>query len=77
MRLGIGAGAFPVTACCIMCWPTRKTLFSNSEACTSMPSPVRSRWAKAAIAPSAPNIPPMMSLTLAPARSGSPGRPVM
>jgi hypothetical protein len=30
-----------------------------------------------AMAPMAPNMPPMMSLTLVPARSGSPGRPVM
>ncbi|MNI82386.1 hypothetical protein D3C73_1390920 [compost metagenome] len=77
MRVGIGAGARPVTAYCIMCWPTRNTLFSNSEACTSAPTPVCSRWASAAMAPIAPNMPPMMSFTLDPARSGSPARPVI
>ena len=39
------------------------------------PRPVRSRWRSAAIAPMAPNMPPMMSFTLVPARSGSPERP--
>ena len=41
---------------------------------TSMPF---TRSANAAITPMAPNKPPMMSLTDEPARSGSPGRPVM
>jgi hypothetical protein len=77
MRAGMGAAGLPVTANCIMCWATRKMLFSNSALCTSWPSPVFSRCARAAMAPMAPNMPPMMSLTLAPARSGSPGRPVM
>ena len=77
MRLGIGSAARPVAANCIMCWATRKTLFSNSADCTSQPSPVSSRWRSAAMAPMAPNMPPMMSLTLVPARSGSPARPVM
>ena len=77
MRLGIGSAAWPVAANCIMCWATRKTLFSNSAACTSQPWPVLSRWRSAAMAPMAPNMPPMMSFTLVPARSGSPMRPVM
>ena len=54
-----------------MCCATRNTLFSNSELCTCWPRPVRSRCASAAIAPIAPNMPPMMSFTLAP-RSGRP-----
>ena len=29
-RAGMGAAAWPVTANCIMCWATKKTLFSNS-----------------------------------------------
>ena len=73
----MGAAGWPVTAYCIMCCATRNTLFSNSALCTSWPRPVFSRRASAAIAPMAPNMPPMMSLTLLPARSGSPGRPVM
>ena len=77
MRSGMGAAGWPVTAYCIMCWPTRKTLFSNRAESTSCPRPVMPRCISAAMAPMAPNMPPMMSLTLLPARSGSPGRPVM
>ncbi|CKT00555.1 Uncharacterised protein [Mycobacterium tuberculosis] len=77
MRSGIGAAAWPVMAYCSMCWPTRNTLFSNSADCTSCPLPVSPRCISAAMAPMAPNMPPMMSFTLVPARSGSPGRPVM
>ena len=77
MRAGIGAAGWPVTANCIMCCATSSTLFSNRALCTSWPRPVFSRCASAAITPMAPNMPPMMSLTEAPARSGSPGRPVM
>ncbi|MNV85816.1 hypothetical protein D3C71_1797980 [compost metagenome] len=77
IRSGMGAAGLPVTAYCIMCWPTRNTLFSNSAESTSWPRPVMPRCISAAIAPIAPNMPPMMSLTLAPARSGSPGRPVI
>jgi hypothetical protein len=77
MRLGIGSAGLPVAANCIMCCATRNTLFSNSADCTSQPLPVSSRWRSAAIAPMAPNMPPMMSFTLVPARSGSPERPVM
>ena len=77
MRSGMGAAALPVTANCSMCWATRNTLFSNSAACTSWPRPVCARCISAAIAPIAPNKPPMMSLTLEPARKGSPGLPVM
>lgn len=62
----MGDTGCPVTACCIVCWPTRNTLFSNSDASTSQPSPVAARWASAAMAPIAPNMPPMMSFTLAP-----------
>ena len=77
MRSGMGAAGWPVTANCIMCWATRKTLFSNSADCTCWPLPVTARWANAAIVPMAPNRPPMMSFTLLPARKGSPGLPVM
>jgi hypothetical protein len=77
IRLGIGAGGVPSTAACIMCWATRKTLFSNSALCTAWPLPLFSRAASAASTPIAPNIPPMMSLTLLPARSGRPSGPVM
>jgi hypothetical protein len=35
------------------------------------------RWISAPRIAIAPNMPPMMSLTELPARSGSPGRPVM
>ncbi|MOA23034.1 hypothetical protein D3C78_1436340 [compost metagenome] len=76
-RSGIGADGWPVMAYCSMCCPTRKTLFSNRADCTSCPRPVIPRWISAAMAPMAPNMPPMMSLTLVPARTGSPGRPVM
>ena len=77
IRLGIGSGGTPITAACIMCWATRKTLFSNSALCTSWPLPVFCRAPRAASTPIAPNIPPMMSLTLLPARSGRPIGPVM
>ena len=77
MRAGIGAAGLPVIAYCSMCWPTRNTLFSNSADCTSMPRPVMPRWISAPRMAMAPNMPPMMSLTDEPARSGSPGRPVM
>ena len=60
-----------------MCWEDRKTQFSNSALCTSWPRPVRSRSRRAASTPMAPNMPPMMSLTLVPARSGRPTGPVM
>ena len=40
IRLGIGSGGTPITAACIMCWATRKTLFSNSALCTCWPLPV-------------------------------------
>jgi hypothetical protein len=67
----------PVTANCIMCCATRNTLFSNSALCTSR----HGRWLRArrsaASTPIAPNMPPMMSLTLVPARSGRPSGPVM
>ncbi|MCY1553968.1 hypothetical protein D9M68_905030 [compost metagenome] len=76
-RSGIGAEGWPVIAYCSMCWPTRNTLFSNSADCTSWPRPVMPRWISAAMAPIAPNMPPIMSFTLVPARTGSPGRPVM
>ena len=49
----------------------------SERLCTSWPLPVTAHYASAAIAPIAPNIPPMMSFTLLPARSESPGRPVM
>jgi hypothetical protein len=78
MRLGMGAAGWPVTANCIMCCATRSTLFSNSALCTTWPRPVCGRAAAApASAPMAPNMPPMMSLTLVPARSGRPSGPVM
>jgi hypothetical protein len=77
MRSGMGAAGLPVMAYCIMCWPTRNTLFSNRALCTSWPRPVMPRWISAPSAPMAPNMPPMMSFTLVPARSGSPERPVM
>ena len=42
-----------------------------------MPRPVTPRWISAPSVAIAANMPPMMSLTLVPARNGSPGRPVM
>jgi len=77
MRLCIGATGWPVTANCIMCCATSSTLFSNNALCTSWPRPVLARCASAASTPMAPNMPPMMSLTLVPARSGRPAGPVM
>ena len=55
----------------------RNTQFSNSALCTSWPRPVRSRSRSAASTPIAPNMPPMMSFTELPARSGRPTGPVM
>ena len=77
MRSGIGGEATPVAAYCSMCCADESTQFSNSPTCTSWPLPVRSRSASAASAPITPNMPPMMSLTDEPARSGRPGGPVM
>ena len=76
-REGIGGGGSPVIAYCCMCWDERNTQFSNSALCTSCPLPVRSRSRSAASTPIAPNMPPMMSLTEVPARSGRPTGPVM
>ena len=60
-----------------MCWALRNTQFSNSALWISWPRPVRSRSRSAASTPIAPNMPPMMSLTEVPARSGRPFGPVM
>ena len=55
-----------------MCCADRNTQFSNSALWISWPRPVRSRSRSAASTPIAPNMPPMMSLTDVPARSGRP-----
>src|SRR5579862_7630636 len=73
----IGGGASPVMAYCAMCCPTRNTVFSNSALFTSLPRPVSSRSRSAARMPMAANMPPMMSFTDEPTRSGRSGRPVM
>ncbi|MNI89605.1 hypothetical protein D3C73_1470250 [compost metagenome] len=77
MRLGIGAAASPVTTNCCMCWAASSTQFSYSALCTSRPTPVLLRSLSAASTPMAPNMPPMMSFTELPARSGRPTGPVM
>ena len=77
LRAGIGGTGAPVIRCCCMFCAERNTQFSNSALCTSWPRPVRSRSRSAARTPIAPNMPPMMSLTDVPARSGRPGGPVM
>ena len=69
--------ALPVTANCAMCCETRNALFSNSALVTNWPRPVRARSISAPMMPMTANMPPMMSLTEAPARSGRPGGPVM
>ena len=77
IREGIGGAGAPVSAVCSMCWATSSTEFSKSALSTRRPRPVRRRSSSAASAPIAPNIPPMMSLTDDPARSGRPSGPVM
>ena len=73
----MGGGASPSTACCAMCWPTRKAVVSNRALVTNWPRPVARRWLTAARMPMTPNMPPAMSMTEDPARMGRPGGPVM
>ena len=60
-----------------MCGATSQTLFSNSALLTNWPRPVRPRSITAAMMAMAANMPPIMSLTGAPARNGRPGGPVI
>ena len=73
----MGSGSLPLTTCCIMCVETSHAAFSKRPLCTYWPLPVRSRSRNAARIAMAPNMPPIMSLTGAPARSGLPTGPVM
>ena len=73
----IGSGSLPLTACCIMWVETSHAQFSKSPLCTYWPRPVRSRSRSAARIAMAPNMPPIMSFTGAPAREGLPTGPVM
>ena len=76
-RAGIGGGGRPVTAWPAMCCAIRKAVVSNSADLINWPRPVRSRSRNAACTPMTANMPPMMSMTEEPARSGWPGGPVM
>jgi hypothetical protein len=73
----MGSGSCFETACCIMCVETSHAAFSNRPLWTYSPTPVRSRSRSAARIAMAPNIPPIMSFTGAPARNGLPTGPVM
>lgn len=76
-REGKGGGTSPDIWNCIMCWAASRQQFSNSALWISWPRPVRARSCSAASTPMAANMPPMMSLTEVPARSGRPLAPVM
>ena len=73
----IGGGASPVSSYCAMCCATRYAVLSNRALVTRVPRPVFSRSRSAARMPTAAKVPPMMSITEEPARSGRSGRPVM
>jgi len=60
-----------------MCWATSSAVVSNNDEVMRLPRPVWSRSRSAATMPSAANVPPRMSITDEPARSGRSGSPVM
>ena len=76
-RAGIGGSGRPVTTSPAMCCIIRNAVDSNKADLTICPRPVRSRSRSAAWTPITANMPPMMSTTDDPARSGWPGGPVI
>jgi hypothetical protein len=60
-----------------MCCATRKHVVLEQRALHRLAAPGAFALGSAASTPMAPNMPPMMSLTLVPARSGRPSGPVM